>query len=187
MAVPIQKRFLTIDEYRHAWEDGVFPDDARLELIRGEVIEMSPIGDRHASCVRKLLRLFSSRLSSHVIVDVQNPISLAEQESLPQPDVFLLRLQQDFYAASTPTPQDVVLVIEVADSTLARDRDVKIRLYAEAEIAESWLVALNLDIIFVFRQPSPQGYLEVRAYRRGEAISPEAFPDESFPVDSILG
>ncbi|HEY0512387.1 MAG TPA: Uma2 family endonuclease [Thermoanaerobaculia bacterium] len=187
MAVPIQKGFLTIDEFKRAWEDGAFPPDARLELIRGEIVEMTPIGNPHAGSVRRLTRGFSSRLSSHAVVDVQNPISLGAQKSLPQPDLCLLRLREDFYSTSTPTPADVLLVVEVADSTLAYDRNVKIPLYAEAGIPEAWLVALSSDTIFAYRRPFRGKYQDVRAYRRGESISPEAFPDTLFAVDEILG
>jgi Uma2 family endonuclease len=187
MAVPIQKRFITIDEYHRMGEEGVFPPDARLELIRGEIVEMSPIGPRHAGSVRRFIRNFSARLSPYAIVDVQNPVELRDQESEPQPDVTLLRLQDDLYSAATPTPRDTLLVVEVADSSLSFDRRVKMHLYAEAGIPESWLVDLNSDTLFVYRRPSPEGYQDVRAYRRGESVSPEAFPDVRFTLDEILG
>ena len=187
MAVPIQKRFVTIDEYHRMGEQGVFPLDARLELIRGEIIEMSPIGPRHAGSVRRFIRNFSARLSSYAIVDAQNPVEMREQESEPQPDITLLRLQDDLYSTATPTPGDTLLVVEVADSSLSFDRKVKMHLYAEAGIPESWLVDLNSDALHVYRRPSPEGYQDVRAYRRGESVSPETFPQVSFTVDEILG
>jgi Uma2 family endonuclease len=187
MAVPIQKRFVTIDEYHRMGEQGVFPLDARLELIRGEIIEMSPIGPRHAGSVRRFIRNFSARLSSYAIVDAQNPVEMREQESEPQPDITLLRLQDDLYSTATPTPGDTLLMVEVADSSLSFDRKVKMHLYAEAGIPESWLVDLNSETLFVFRRPSPEGYQDVRAYRRGESVSPETFPQVSFTVDEILG
>jgi len=187
MAVPIQKRFVTIDEYHRMGEQGVFPLDARLELIRGEIIEMSPIGPRHAGSVRRFIRNFSARLSSYAIVDAQNPVEMREQESEPQPDITLLRLQDDLYSTATPTPGDTLLVVEVADSSLSFDRKVKMHLYAEAGIPESWLVDLNSETLFVFRRPSPEGYQDVRAYRRGESVAPEAFPGVSFAIEEILG
>ncbi|PYQ60559.1 MAG: Uma2 family endonuclease, partial [Acidobacteria bacterium] len=116
MAVPIQKRFVTIDEYHRMGEEGVFPPDARVELIRGEIVEMSPIGPAHAGSVRRFIRNFSARLSPYAIVDAQNPVEMREQESEPQPDITLLRLQDDLYSTATPTPGDTLLVVEVADS-----------------------------------------------------------------------
>ena len=187
MAVPFQKRFVTLDEYHRMAEDGAFPPDARLELIRGEIVEMSPIGPGHSASVRRFNRNFSALLSPYALVDVQNPILLREQESEPQPDLALLRLRDDFYSTGTPTPEDILLVVEVADSSLSYDRKVKMHLYAESGIPESWLVALTSGTIFVYRQPSPEGYQDVRAYRRGETIYPEAFPETSFAVDEILG
>jgi|SRR5436853_4641060 len=187
MAVPIQKRFVTIDEYHRMGEEGAFPPDARLELIRGEIVEMSPIGPGHASSVRRFIRNFSARLSPHAIVDAQNPVELRDQESEPQPDITLLRLRDDFYSTATPGPGDILLVVEVAESSLSYDRRVKMHLYAETGIPEAWLVDLNSGTLFVHRRPSLQGYQDVRAYRRGESVSPEAFPDVRFTVDEILG
>src|SRR3954470_1879628 len=187
MAVPIQKRFVTIDEYHQMGEEGVFPPDARVELIYGEIIEMSPIGPAHAGSVRRFIRNFSDRLSPYAIVDVQNPVEMREQESEPQPDITLLRLQDDLYSTATPTPGDTLLVVEVADSSLSFDRRVKMHLYAEAGISESWLVDLKSGTLFVYRRPSSEGYQDVRPYRRGESVAPEAFPDVRFTLDEILG
>jgi len=187
MAVPIQKRFVTLDEYHRMAEEGAFPPDARVELIRGEIVEMSPIGPAHAGSVRRFIRNFSSRLSPYAVVDAQNPVELRDQESEPQPDITLLRLRDDLYSTATPTPGDTFLVVEVADSSLSFDRRVKMHLYAEAGIPESWLVDLNSETLFVYRRPSPDGYQDVRAYRRGESVAPEAFPDVLFTVDEVLG
>lgn len=187
MAVPIQKRFVTIDEYHRMGEEGAFPPDARVELIRGEIIEMSPIGPAHAGSVRRFIRNFTTRLNPHAIVDAQNPVEMREQESEPQPDITLLRLQDDLYSAATPTPGDTLLVVEVADSSLSFDRRVKMHLYAEAGIPESWLVDLKSGTLFVYRQPTPEGYQDVHAYRRGDSVAPEAFPDVCFTLDEILG
>ena len=186
MAVPIQKRFVTIDEYHRMGEEGVFPPDARLELIRGEIVEMSPIGPRHSGSVRRFNRYFSARLSLYAIVDVQNPVELRDQESEPQPDITLLRLRDDCYSTATPEPGDTFLVVEVAESSLSFDRRVKIPLYAEAGIPESWLADLSSSTLFVYRRPSPEGYQDVRAYRRGESVSLEAFPETQFAVTDIF-
>lgn len=166
---------------------GILSEDERIELIRGEMVEMTPIGNRHAGCVRRLNRLFSSRLASRAVIDVQDPIPLANQQSEPQPDLALLRYQEDCYTAQPPKPEDVLLVVEVADSSLLYDRDIKMPLYAESGIPEVWLVDLASDSIFVYRRPSPVGYQEVRQRRRGEEITLEAFPDLRFYIDEILG
>ena len=168
-------------------EAGILSEDERIELIRGEMVEMSPIGKRHAGCVLWLNHSFVSRLASRAQVYVQNPVTVENQQSEPQPDIALLRYREDWYRTQLPTPEDVLLAVEVADSSLAYDREVKIPLYAKAGIPEAWLVALPSDSVFSYRDPSPAGYRTVREYRRGDVIAPEAFPDERFTVDEILG
>jgi Uma2 family endonuclease len=148
---------------------------------------MSPIGPNHSASVRRFIRHFSSRLSDYAMVDAQNPVLLKDQESEPQPDLTLLRLRDDFYSTATPTPDDVLLVVEVAESSLPYDRKVKMHLYAEAGILEAWLVDLISGVLFAYRRPFPGGYQDVRPYRRGESLSPEAFPEVSFTIDEILG
>ena len=186
MAVPMTKRrLLTADEFQRLAAQGFFPEDERLELIRGEIFEMSPIGDRHAVCVM-LIEDMLADLRPKGIVSTQNPLRLSRQLSVPQPDVVLLRRRRDFQSRP-PYPEDVFLVIEVAETSLAHDRDVKIPLYAENGIPEAWLVDLNSDTIFVFRHPSPRGYQEIREYRREHEISPEAFPEFRFSVRQVLG
>ena len=185
MAVPIQKHLWTIEEFESAWESGAFPPDARLELIRGEIVEMPPIGGPHIACVVQLITLLS-RLIPRALLSPQNPLRIEGYESRPQPDLVLIRPRGGL-AQRPPADDDVLLVIEVADSSLARDRKDKIPLYAAAGIPESWLVDLNSATLFVYRRPAPEGYQDVRAYRRGESVSPEAFPDVSFTLEEILG
>jgi|GraSoiStandDraft_8_1057269.scaffolds.fasta_scaffold26877_2 Uma2 family endonuclease len=185
MAVPIQKQLWTIDEFERAWDDGAFPPDARLELIRGEIVEMSPIGNRHFVCVMLLGDLLAD-LKPKGISSIQGPLRLPLQESVPQPDAVVFRRRKDF-AARPPRGKDALLVVEVSDSTLAYDRDVKMPLYAEVGIPEAWLVDLKSNRIVVHRRPTPEGYQDVRAYARGESVTPEAFPERQFAVDEILG
>lgn len=185
MAVPNLQQHLTIEEFQRMAEAGVFAGDDRLELIRGEIVEMAAIGDRHALCVM-LANDLLSELKPKGIVNPQNPLRLPGQVSVPQPDVVLLRRRPDF-RSKPPHAGDVLLIVEVADTSLAYDRDVKIPLYAEAGISESWLADLTTDTIFAYWRPSPDGYQEVREYRRGERISPQAFPEERFLVDDLLG
>jgi len=185
MAVPIQKRMITVDEYVDMWERGVFSSDDRVELLDGEIVEMSPIGDRHAACVIYLVDALAS-LRPRALLSPQNPLRLPNKVNLPQPDLVLLRPRPDL-AKSPVTVRDTLLVIEVADSSLVKDRDTKIPIYAASGISESWLIDLNADTVLVYRRPSPKGYRDVRSYRRGESISPEAFPETAFAVDEILG
>lgn len=184
MAVPIQKQLWTIEEFERAWDDGAFPPDARLELIRGGVVEMSPIGYQHFLCVMYLGDLLHD-LKPKGISSIQGPLKLSELESVPQPDAVVFR-RRDF-RTRPPRAEDVLFLVEVADSSLAYDRDVKMPLYAEVGIREAWLVDLNSDQICVYRRPTPDGYQEEHIYCRGEFITPKAFPGKSFAVDEILG
>ncbi len=184
MALPLPERTFTVDEYLQMVADGVFDEDARIELIRGEIVEMSPIGDRHIGCLIAGVRAFA-RLVPGVDLSLQSPLRVPGFKSLPEPDLVLVRPRN--YRLRPPEASDVVLLIEIADSSLAYDRDVKMPLYAEADIPEFWLADLNSDTIFAYRRPSQGGYQEVRSYRRGYWISPQAFPEERFLVKDLLG
>jgi Uma2 family endonuclease len=165
-------------------EAGILSESDHVELIEGEVIEVSPIGSRHAACVDRLNRLFNKL--EDVIVRVQSPIRL-DDFSEPQPDITLLRLRPDFYAQRHPAPSDVLLVVEVADSSAEFDRAVKLPLYAEALIPEFWLVNLPEEKVEVFLQASNNTYQESREFGRGELVTSRILPGLSLSVDSILG
>lgn len=184
MAVPIQKQLWTIDEFEYAWDAGAFPPDARLELIRGEIVEMSPIGGPHFFCVMYLGDLLVD-LKPKGISSIQGPLKLPELESVPQPDAVVFRRRANF-RTRPPRAKDVLLLVEVSDSSLAYDRDVKMPLYAEVGIREAWLVDLNSELVIVYRRPSPDGYQEEHIYGRGEFVTPKAFPGRRFAVDDIL-
>jgi Uma2 family endonuclease len=184
MAVDIQKRLFTTDEYETMLVAGILSEDDRIELIEGEILQMSPIGGRHASGVRRVTALFS-RLSGRAILSVQSPLRLNDL-SEPQPDLALLRPRADFYL-DHPRPDDVLLVVEVSDASLAFDRRVKAPLYAMNGIAELWIVDLEGRAIEVYRCPSPRGYLEIRRYDRGSSLGVLAFPELELSVEEILG
>lgn len=129
MSVQLLRRKFTVDQYHKMAESGILKEDDRVELIRGEIIEMSPIGTKHAACVNRLVNLLVLLLGKRVIVAPQNPVVL-DNNSEPQPDVALLKPRDDFYATAHPQPQDIFLLIEVADSTILYDREEKITLYA---------------------------------------------------------
>lgn len=148
---------------------------------------MSPIGDRHASVVARMSRVFSTRLGDRSIVWPQNPVGLRVVRSVPQPDVALLCPRDDFYAKGRPGPDDVLLLIEVMDTSVETDRGVKLPLYARAGVAEVWLADLNADSLGVYRLPTASGYGDARVLRRGERIIPQAFPDLTLTVAELLG
>lgn len=187
MATPtvIRRRFTT-DEYEQMSLAGVLAEDDRVELIEGEIVEMSPLGPQHAACVDRLNRSLQRLVGDRAIVRVQNPIRLGEY-SLPQPDIALAQSRDDFYAGNHPEPEDVLLLIEVSDSSLAYDRDVKLPLYARAGIAEVWLVALLPQVVEVYRVPGADGYGEKRTVGRSQSITPIHFPDVELIVEQILG
>lgn len=165
---------------------GVFGPEDRVELIDGEIISMSPIGNRHAACVRRLTKLFSARIGERAIVSVQNPVRL-DQRSEPEPDVSILRSRPDFYAGGHPGPKDVLLLVEVSDTTQEYDRGQKLLAYAKAGVAEVWLVDLPAEVVEVYREPKADGYAQSRSVHRGQSLEPSAFADVRIAVDEILG
>ena len=177
---------LNISQYHQMSEAGIFSENDKVELINGEIIEMSPIGRRHTACVNRLNSVFSQLLGKKVIVAVQNPIIL-NNLSEPEPDIALLQPRADFYESGHPQPQDIFLLIEVADSSLEYDRDVKIPLYASSGITEVWLVDIYQQVIIVYRYPSENGYRDIQTLSRGEKLSISAFPENNLFVDDILG
>lgn len=161
-------------------EAGILRAEDRVELIEGEIIEMAPVGSKHAAVVDELVRLLVLAAGDAAQVRVQNPIRLGGN-SAPQPDVALLRPRQDRYASALPRAEDVLLVVEVADSTLAYDRDVKVPLYARHGVAEAWLIDLQNNRLHLFTSPAAGGYLEIRSLARPGVLAPGALP--GCPVD----
>ncbi len=186
MAVQLLRRKFTADQYERMAESGILLEDDRVELLDGEIVEMTPIGSRHAGCVNRLNGLFSSTFQSRAIVTVQNPIRL-DDLSEPQPDVALLKPRSDFYARAHPRPEDVLLVIEVIETSADYDRKVKLPLYAKAGIQEVWLVELSQGVVEAHRTPMKGRFSEVSRVRKGQKLSPSAFPDVSIAADDILG
>lgn len=185
MSVQLLRRKFTVKEYNQMIEAGILTKYDRVELIRGEIVEMAAVGRRHAACVNRLNALFNQRLAEFVIVGVQNPVEL-EDNSEPQPDLALLRLRDDFYEAGHPQAEDILLLVEVADTTIESDREVKIPLYASSGISEVWVVDINQQCLEVYRQPSSNGYQIIQKYYRGQSLNIQAFSDVSFTVDEVL-
>lgn len=185
MPLAIKRLRFTVDQYHRMGEAGILAED--VELLAGEIIVREPIGSYHAGTVNRLTRLWTSRLGDRAVVQVQNPIELAAEDSEPQPDITVLRPRADFYATAHPVATDVLLVIEVAETTLRLDRRVKVPLYARAGIGEAWVVDLTATRVEVHRQPTPRGYRSVQVLTRDASVSPIAFPDLTIALVDVLG
>jgi Uma2 family endonuclease len=166
-------------------EVGILTEDDRVQLIRGEIIDMPPIGPGHAGSVEGFGDALRSAFGEAASVRTQNPVRLASG-SEPEPDLAVVRPRDDYYRSGHPVAADVYLVVEIADSTLTYDRVTKAHLYAEDSIPEYWLVNLIDDEILVHRDPSPTGYRTIRACKRGDTIRPMAFPDIGIAVSDVL-
>ena len=186
MSVQIQRRLFTVQEYHLMSEAGIFSNNERVELIAGEIIQMAAIGTRHASCVNRLARRFSLIPEDLVTFAIQNPIQLTRRTE-PQPNVVLLQPRADYYATAHPIPSEVLLLVEVSDSTVDFDRDVKVPNYARSGIQEVWLWALEVNCLEVYRNPTANGYTSMQKFERGEMVSPLAFGEFEVSVDFVLG
>jgi len=166
-----QRHRLTVDQYYRMAEAGIFKEDDRVELIEGEIIDMPPIGIDHAYFVNRLTSLFIQSVGLQANVSSQNPIRL-NSRSVPQPDIALLHYRDDFYRHAHPRPEDIILLVEVSDTTLRYDREVKLPLYARHEIPEVWIVDLEHQRLEVLRQPNEGVYLEIFSPSQDETIAP---------------
>lgn len=181
------KHLFTSEELAQMTSSGLFAEDDRVELLGGEIFEMSPVGPRHAACVRRLTNLLARQLGGSAVVDAQNPLRLNEL-SQPQPDLAVLRPRDDFYADAHPGPEDVLLLVEVADTSLAYDRDVKIPLYARCGVPEVWLVDLESRAVEVYRDPGAAGYRGVERLTEPAAeLRTDSLPRLSLRLDALLG
>ena len=186
MSVQIARRHFNVSEYYRMAAAGVLSEDDRVELIEGEIIERNPIGSRHAACVGKLTKILGRLAGDKAIVWVQNPVQINDY-SEPLPDIALLKRRDDFYAQANPQPTDVLLIIEVADSSVEYDRDIKIPLYAQASIPEVWLINLPKEIIEIYSQPLDDTYQETRIVERGESLAAESIQNLTIDADAVLG
>ena len=184
--VQLLKGRFTVADYHRMVECGILAEDDRVELLDGQVIPMTPIGSPHAGCVNRLNRLLTTALGDRATIAVQNPAVL-DAWSEPQPDLTVLKPRTDGYALRHPQPADVLLLIEVSDSSVEYDREVKLPLYAAAGVVEVWLVNLPADRIETYRDPGTDGYASVRRPKRGESINPLRLPSLTLMVDDILG
>ncbi len=184
-ALPKRRRFNVVEYYRMA-DAGILDEDDRVELIRGEIIEMPPIGVGHASVVDRANRLFVFTFRDSVVVRIQNPLRISARDE-PVPDLMLLKPRTDFYRERHPMPEDVLLLVEVSDTTLSYDRDKKLPLYAMAGVPEVWIVDLKAQVVRVFLHPVEGHYRDTRTAGHGDHLAPLAFPDMHLAVNDILG
>jgi len=185
MEAQVLKRAFSVDEFHRMAEAAVFAEDDRLELLEGEIVRMTPIGRRHAGCIDRLSDLFWERCRAVAIVRVQNPVLLSQQTEL-YPDIALLKRRPDFYTESLPQPGDVLLVVEVADTTGDYDRRIKVPRYARAGIPEVWVIDLRDRAIDVYRQTEGHEYREQRRVGPGESLVIPGVPDRSIAFDEVL-
>ncbi len=186
MATPLLRKKFTVQAFERMAAQGIFAPDERVELLAGEIFEMGKIGRRHAAVVRRLLQILSRQVGEdQAWLDVQNPIVL-DDYSQPQPDLTLLRPRADAYEGGHPRPTDVLLLIEVADTTLESDRTVKIPLYAQAGILEVWLVDLNGQRVTAYRQPQRDDYRLLQIYTSGDVLQPLAMPEVAVAIAPLF-
>jgi len=178
-----ERRLFTRAEYHRMGEVGIFSEDDRVELIRGEIVKMSPIGRHHVAFVNNLNQLLVTRLAGRAIVSVQNPVVLSD-DTEPEPDLTILRPRS--YKHAEPTVADVLLLIEVAETSLRYDRVTKRPLYAEAGVPEYWVVDCGAETVEVHRAPTGSGYRELTVVAGASSVNLLAFPDLALTLAEIF-
>ena len=186
MDIQATKKLFTVDEYYRMVEAGILTGQDRTELIDGEIIEMSAMGSRHAAVVTRVNDMFVSLFKGKALLRPQLPLRLNEFNE-PEPDIAVLKPSQDCYASRHPGPADVFLVLEISDSSLKYDRDIKLPIYAAAGVPEVWIADLPNDALLVYRDPSGKGYKNALVFRRGDSLHCLAFPDARLAMNDILG
>jgi Uma2 family endonuclease len=185
METQTSKRLFTVHEYHRMVDAGILCEDDRVELIRGEIIEMSPIGPRHNAAILRANHTLSRIVGNHAIIGVQGSIRLDEYDE-PQPDVYLLRPKDDFYASGHAGAPDIFVIIEMADSSLEYDTEVKMPLYAETGVPEYWIADIRNDRLIAYSNPRENTYSATRELHRGETITPQLLPNCRIPVAALL-
>jgi Uma2 family endonuclease len=184
MLAPALHRF-SVQDYHLMAETGVLRPDARVELVNGRIIDMSPIGPYHGGVTNQLLQIFTAAAQGRWVTTVQNPLSL-DAHSEPQPDLMLLKPVKDYYRRRHPGPEDVLLLIEVSDSTLATNLEEKLPAYGRAGVGEVWIVNLCDETIEIHLEPHFNGYGRRAVLRAGDVANPQSFPDVAVDVAELL-
>jgi Uma2 family endonuclease len=178
---------LTVEEFETLALEAGWDEDTRIELLDGEVIPMNPVNDPHIGCVNRLTRLFARRYGEDVaLLSIQNPLRVGEHD-LPQPDVALLKPRGDFYATGKATPADVLVLVEISDTTLRTDLGRKARIFADAGIREYWVIDLNNHVLYVHRAPGAGRYQTRHVLGSEDSISAEFASDIKFSVGDLIG
>lgn len=180
--MPIRR--FSVEEYYRLAEIGILGREDKVELINGEIVKMSPIGPRYAGVVNQLSHLLREMEGWTYVLAVQNPVRLSSY-SEPEPDISVLKSQADFYKSGHPTPDDVILLVEVSDTTFEYDSKIKLPLYAKKGIPEYWMIDLERDRILVHTNPQGSAYQTQHIYQRGDLLSSSVLP-KGLPVDEIL-
>lgn len=180
----ITRRRFNVHEYHRMAEAGILHEDDRVELIEGELVEMAAIGSRHFTCVNTLNHLLVRSLGDEHIVSVQNPVRLGERNE-PEPDLAVLRSRD--YRDALPSPEDVLFLIEVSDTTLSYDQNVKLPLYARSGIQEVWILDLNGKLVERHTGPSGDIYRHLERARGGETLVSTVLPELAFDSNAVLG
>jgi Uma2 family endonuclease len=184
--LPVVPKRFRVEDFRKMTEAGILPEESGWEVIDGYLIDKMSIGSKHASTVKRLSEMLRDSTRDLAIISVQDPIYIDEYNE-PEPDIALVKRRGDFYAESHPTPEDVLLLIEVSDSTIEYDREIKKNLYAGAGIIEFWLVNLRDNTVEVFSSPKNGNYRLTRILESGETIEAAAVENLTMPIDDILG
>jgi Uma2 family endonuclease len=180
-----ETRKFTVEEYFRMVEAGIFQEDERVELVEGEILLMPPMGHSHIGGVTRHARVFIGNASERYTVLIQSTVRLSES-SAPEPDLALVKFREDDYSFAHAVPDDVLLIVEIAESSLAYDRDYKAHVYGRAGIPETWVLNLHGDCIERFQEPGTEGYAQHTVLRRGAKISPVSLPDVELAVEELL-
>jgi Uma2 family endonuclease len=181
----VRRHRLTVEEYYRMAELGILAPDARVELIEGEIIDMAPQGSRHAGIVSRLYERLVAVVGPSGIVRCQLPIRLGTR-SEPEPDFAVVKREERHYMNAHPVAADVLLLIEVANTTVSYDRLIKIPLYARHGILEAWLIDVQAARVHVFRDPQNGNYVDVSVIERPEALCPGVMPSLSIDLAGIF-
>ena len=184
-AAALEPHRFTVDQYYAMAKAGILKKEDRVELIDGVIVAMAPIGNRHLATVDRYNKIFIEAVDGRAIVRVQGSVTF-DNRTMPEPDLALLKWRDDFYESRSAGPEDILLIIEVSDSSLEYDRNEKLALYARFGIPEVWIGALPEHVVETHTEPANGRYTQMRSFRPGDTITPNCFRDISIPVDQIL-
>ncbi len=181
----VKPHLITVDEYDRMIEAGIYTENNRIELLNGEIIEIMPKGTKHTSANSRIVRFFIKLFDEKVIVRGQDPIRL-DDFSEPEPDIVLANWDEKEYSENHPTPPDILLIMEISDTTLAYDRDDKARAYSRNGIQQYLLLNLQNQTLEDYREPNADGYGAKRTYRSGDVFNLVAFPEIEIKFDDLF-